>query len=249
MVSNEELQRYASELLEKAQSSSIPSLRLLGGVAVRRLFPVPAAHPPLERTCKDLDFAVGRRDAKGLVEVFRDCGFEADRHFNALHGATRLLFMAGELQADIFVSEFSQCHKLPLESRLRTIEETLPPADLLLMKLQVVRINEKDLQDLCVILLGADIGDDDGSSAINMDYVSALTSQDWGWFTTCTDTLDKVRQYASTTLEGAKRDIVVEKLHGIEHKIMERPKSLKWKIRNSVGRKVPWYQLPEEARR
>lgn len=249
MKSNEELQRHASELLTRAETGGIFSLRLLGGVAIRRLYPEPSMHPRLERVCKDLDFAVGRKDAKGLAEVFRDCGFEADRHFNALHGETRLMFAAGELQADVFVHEFSQCHKLSLEPRLRVIKETLSPADLLLMKLQVVEINEKDLQDLCVILLGADVGEIDAPTVINLFYITKLTSQDWGWFTTCTDTLTKLRPYIASKLSGSEQEGVQNKLAKIEHAIVDSPKSMKWKIRNAVGRKVLWYQLPEEARR
>lgn len=249
MKSNEELQRQASELLASAQASGVLSLRLLGGVAVRRLYPGPSADPGLDRVCKDLDFAVARKDAKGLSEVFRDCGFEADRHFNALHGETRMVFASGELQADVFVGEFSQCHRLSLEPRLRVLEETLPPADLLLMKLQVVEINEKDLQDLCVILLGAEVGAVDTPAVINLPYIARLTSQDWGWFTTCMDTVTKLREYVAAELTESRRETVQDKLDKIERAIFEHPKSLKWKMRNAVGRKVLWYQLPEEARR
>lgn len=249
MKSNAELQRDASEILTRAQTGGISSLRLLGGVAIRRLYPEPSMHPGLERVCKDLDFAVGRKEAKGLTEVFDDCGFEANRHFNALHGETRLMFAAGDLQADIFVHEFSQCHKLALEPRLRVIQETLPPADLLLMKLQVVEINEKDLQDLCVILLGAEVGDIDAPKVICLSYITKLTAQDWGWFTTCMDTATKLRAYVTAHLTEAEQAIVVSKLTQIEDAMARAPKSVKWKLRNTVGRKVLWYQLPEEARR
>lgn len=253
MKTNDELQQYASQLLARAKSGGRTSLRLLGGVAIRRLFPIPAAHPALQRICKDLDFAVSRREAKGLNEVFADCGFAANRNFNALHGETRLMYEAGELQADIFISEFHQCHKLTLEPRLRVIEETLAPVDLLLMKLQVVEMNEKDMQDLCVLLLGAELGNHDSPIEINIDYLTTVTSQDWGWHTTCTDTLKKLSDYVTDKLTDrlthAQQETIRAKVQRIEKAMEEKPKSIKWKVRNAVGRKVPWYQLPEEARR
>ena len=249
MKSNEELQRHASELLLSAKSHGSMSLRLLGGVAIRRLFPDPAVKSTLDRICKDLDFAVSRRESKGLAAVFSECGFEADRHFNALHGETRLLFAAGELQADVFVNEFEQCHKLSLEPRLRVIEESLPPADLLLMKLQVVEMNEKDLQDLCVILLGAEIGRTDSPTVINLDYVTALMSRDWGWYTTCMDSLGKLSDYVTERLSSTEQEMILAKIRDLERLIEACPKSVKWKMRNAVGRKVPWYQVPEEVRR
>ncbi|MCL6443013.1 MAG: hypothetical protein K6T83_06095 [Alicyclobacillus sp.] len=248
MKTNEELQEYATEILARARLSS-SSLRLLGGVAIRRLYPDKARRPALDRTCKDLDFAVSRRDARGLTEVFAQCGFEADRQFNALHGATRLLYTAGDLQADVFISEFAQCHKLELEPRLYILDETLPPADLLLMKLQVVEINEKDLKDLCVIFLGAKLGSVDSSTEINTNYLTGLTSQDWGWYTTCKDTLNKLADYVSARISNRERDEILEKIRDLEKKMDERPKSMKWKMRSKVGRRMPWYQLPEEARR
>ncbi|WDL95336.1 hypothetical protein [Alicyclobacillus sp. ALC3] len=248
MKSNEELQRHASDILARAQSKD-SSLRLLGGVAIRRLFPEPAEFPPLQRTCKDLDFGVGRKDAKGLAEIFASCGFEADRQFNALHGATRLMFMAGDLQADVFVREFAQCHTLDLEPRLRLIDAALPPADLLLMKLQVVETNEKDFQDMCVILLGAEIGSTDAPRVINAEYIADLTAQDWGWYTTCADTMDKLSAYVDANLPQAEQTVVLSRLKQLRQKMDDRPKSMKWKMRNAVGRKVIWYQLPEEARR
>ncbi len=249
MNSNEVLQTHASHILSHARRAGGTTLKLLGGVAIRRLYPETAEHPALQRTCKDIDFAVGKKEAKGLNQVFMDSGFAADRHFNALHGATRLLYTAGELQADVFVSVFEQCHKIVLEHRLDLLEETLPPADLVLMKLQVVQINEKDLQDLCVLLLGAELGANDAPGVINVDYLIGITSEDWGWHTTCSDSLEKLTHYAEERLPKPERASLETKIAELQQRMNGSPKSLKWKMRSALGRKMQWYELPEEARR
>lgn len=248
MTTNEQLKSHAAKILNQAKRDGNTSLKLLGGVAIRKLYPDAAEHPPLQRVCKDIDFAVSKKDARGLSKVFEIVDFTPERQFNALHGETRLMYSAGATQADVFVGTFEQCHKLSLEPRLRLLEDTLPPADLLLMKLQVVEMNEKDLQDMCVILLSAELGGTDTETTINTDYILHITSQDWGWYTTCVDSFEKLAAYAAGLPEPLQRQVVnqIDSLRGL----MEgSPKGLKWKMRNTIGKKVQWYELPEETRR
>lgn len=249
MNRNEVLQTHASNILAHAQKAGSTTLKLLGGVAIRRLYPELADLPVLRRTCKDIDFAVGKRESKGLGSLFISSGFEADRHFNALHGDARLLYTAGELQADVFVGVFEQCHKISLERRLGLLKETLSPADLLLMKLQVVQMNEKDLQDLCVLFLGPELGVTDSPAVINVEYLIGVTSDDWGWHTTCSDSLKKLIDFVNERLPLPQRELLVSRIAELQNQMDAAPKSLKWRLRNVVGRRVQWYELPEEARR
>jgi hypothetical protein len=248
MTTNEQLQSHATRILEQAKRQGNASLRLLGGLAIRRLYPDVAGYPPLQRVCKDIDFAVSKRDARGLSKIFETANFVPERQFNALHGETRLMYSAGPLQADVFVGAFEQCHKLMLEPRLRLLEDTLPPADLLLMKLQVVEMNEKDLQDLCVIFASAEFGDRDTESVINMDYILSITSHDWGWYTTCMDSLEKVTAYAEG-LPNPLRCKIVNQINNLRSQMEAAPKGLRWKLRSAIGRRIQWYELPEETRR
>lgn len=249
MSSNELLQEHATRLIATSQNHGRSTLKLLGGLAIRRLFPEHADLPPLKRLCKDIDFAVGKKDAKGLNQVFEDCEFLPNRQFNALHGATRLMYSLKDIQADIFVEVFEQCHRLDLESRVQILPDTLAPADLLLMKLQVVEINEKDLQDLCVLLLGSELGTQDSPSVINMDYLTSITAHDWGWHTTCCDTFEKLKPYVCEKLSSAETENILSKTNEIVESMEQKPKSLKWRIRGTIGRKIQWYNLPEETRR
>jgi hypothetical protein len=249
MSSNDILQEYANQIITTSRKHGQSTLKLLGGLAIRRLFPEASELSVLKRSCKDIDFAVGKHDAKGLNNVFEELGFLPNRQFNALHGATRLLYSLGEIQADIFIGVFEQCHRLDLESRLRVLDDTLTPADLLLMKLQVVEINEKDYQDLCILLLGCDLGSQDSIATINMDYLTRITSQDWGWYTTCCDTLEKLIPYIRENFSSGEDDAIINKIKQIVTQMEQRPKSLKWKMRGAVGRKIQWYELPEETRR
>ncbi|MFX0197648.1 MAG: hypothetical protein ACFFCW_16130 [Candidatus Hodarchaeota archaeon] len=55
--------------------------------------------------------------------------------------------------------------------------------DLLLAKLQIHEITDKDIKDLIVLLRAHKLGNRDDKEVINLDYVSIILSDDWSfWF-------------------------------------------------------------------
>jgi len=191
--STDELMDFALHLIKEAESRGT-QLRLLGGLAIYANAPHGANLPALQRSYADLDFAVTRKGAKVLNSVFSDQGWQDDHYFNALHGGTRLLyFYQNTLQADIFIGTFAQCHQLELEKRLKLSSPTLPLADLLLTKLQIRQLNEKDVQDIFALLYDHDFEQMGSSEPVDLKYITALASNDWGWYTTLHDNLVQLR--------------------------------------------------------
>jgi hypothetical protein len=72
---------------------------------------------------------------------------------------------------DVLVDRFAMCHRLDLRDRLALDTRTLPLADLLLSKLQVVERNEKDLKDLVALLADHDL---DGEDAVDTARILAV---------------------------------------------------------------------------
>ena len=68
-------------------------------------------------------------------------GYEPDKLFNALHGATRLNFhdLVRDRPVDILLDRFDMAHAIDLRDRLGD-RETLALANLLLTRLQVVDV-------------------------------------------------------------------------------------------------------------
>jgi hypothetical protein len=239
-------------LIEVATGSG-HDVRLLGGVgvALHDHRPVPAA---LERGYGDLDVVVPPKSARGTAEVMTAAGYEANDRFNALHGAQRMLFYdtVNKRQVDVFVGVFSMCHRLDLSSRLALHPQALDAADLLLTKLQIHEINRKDLVDAVRLLLtheNADIAaaPTGAADAMSLDRLRSVTSSDWGWFTTVTDNLRLVRTAAGDLLEPDDAAVVESRADAIDEALRSAPKSMRWKARSVVGRKTPWYELPEEV--
>ncbi len=55
----------------------------------------------------------------------------------------------------MFVGTFRMCHTIFLSDRLDVDPTTIPPAELLLTKLQVFELNEKDVRDTLLLLHSA----------------------------------------------------------------------------------------------
>ena len=152
-------------------------------------------------------------------------------------------------QLDVFVGTFAMCHTLDLSGRLTLLPDTLSPADLVLTKLQIVEINAKDLVDAAQLLRNHQLGrgDEAGRDEVSLDRLAAVTSADWGWYTTLSDNLAKLAGFARDALAEPDAAAVTERTQAIQRAIDEPGKSLRWKARARIGRHAPWYELPEEV--
>ena len=241
----------AQRIITLAQEQGI-TLLVLGGVAIGLRCPH-ATHRALNRTYADLDFAVAGKQARALTSVLVASGYTANRRFNALHGEKRLLFYddARSRQVDIFVGNFEMCHKLPLDHRLNLHPFTLSPADLLLTKLQIIQLNTKDIQDILALLLDFPpvASSKQPGEELDMSIIARLCGQDWGWFTTVNDNLERIQSDAPALLDAGEAALVGERIKTMQRILAETPKSTSWRLRAMAGRRIPWYELPEEVNR
>lgn len=235
----------ADRILEAAEAEKIVT-RLLGGVGVAKHLhqPLPAE---LVRPYGDIDLLVAGRQSRKLRDLLTALGYEANRPFNALHGERRLQFFDpdNERHLDVLVDVFEMCHQLePLP--LTTHAQTLATTDLLLTKLQVVQVTEKDLIDACTLVLQHEVATGTGD-ALDTERLSDVARKDWGWFTTISDNFARLSDFATSRLvSDSVAPRVIERIGAMRLAVEAAPKTLKWKARAAVGRRVPWYVLPEE---
>jgi hypothetical protein len=232
-------------LLARAAERDVP-LRLLGGVAI--CLRAPAGLPPaFARSYADLDFVTTKKGARGAVEFFRDEGYVPHVAFNALHGQERLLFFDEEhdRQVDVFVGAFSMSHRIPLDERLEVDPVSIPLAELLLTKLQIAELNEKDVRDALALVHDHPVGEGDGDT-LNAARVAALCAGDWGLWRTITGNLDTCCNLASS-YEVPNQEQLTERLRAILERIEAEPKSRAWRLRARIGERKRWYELPEEV--
>ncbi len=242
------IEQEARRIVAAAEAQGI-TLRLLGGLAIRLHAPS-ATHRALERAYPDIDLATDAR-SQAVESLIAGLGYAPDRQFNLLHGSSRLLFYdeSHGRQVDVFVGRFEMCHRLPITERLALESLTLPLAELLLTKLQIVQLNEKDLRDVAALLLDHPVGDSDAET-INAAYIARLLANDWGLWRTITLNLDKARAFAdSSGLDESQKGVIRERIESLLAAIEAAPKSFKWKSRAAIGERKRWYELPEEVER
>jgi len=216
-------------------------LRLIGGAAVAIL--APKGSEMFARKYKDIDFFGVSNQSKKISEILESVGMIPNKRFNALHGDRRLMFYDPQLDStiDVFLDTFEMCHKIVLKDRLTIMKYTIPPSDLLLTKLQIIKMTENDIKDIFALLTDLDLGDHDDEKTIDIKYITKLLADDWGFYTTVTDNIQKILN------EFNPPSNISEKLKQLMKKLEDEPKSIKWKMRAKVGRKVKWYEEPEEV--
>lgn len=225
-------------------------MRLLGGMGIRlRLGERMDAR--FHREIEDLDFITPRRSASAVEQLLGDCGWAPEARFNALNGSRRLLFNdpTSEHKIDVFVEVFEMCHALPLVERIAVHEDTLPAAELLMSKLQVVSLNAKDRSDLYGLLHGCEVADhDDG--AINAARVAELAGADWGLQHTFELNLARLHDGLQETGLTPEQQARIERHLGVLQSALEQaPKSRGWRMRARIGERKRWYEEPEEVDR
>ena len=222
------------------------SLKLLGGAGIHAHSP--SAHKaPLKRKYGDLDYAIAKRDRKGVLDLFRELGYEANDRFNTMQGDRRLYFYDAQngRQVDVFIDVFRMSHDIDLRGRLEREHPAVSPSDLLLSKLQIYEVNHKDLVDTVALILDHPIKSND-DEAIDAAYIARLACEDWGLCRTIQLNLDKLR-HAVGELDVDRR-LVNSRIDQLWAAVEAGPKPLKWRLRAQVGDRVRWYELPEETR-
>ena len=238
----------AMSLIGGAQEAGIP-VRLIGGLAVRYLTP---DYPPRARDGQDLDLASVSAHRRKLSEFLVSKGYEGDRTFNALYGHKQLYFASPSGRTvDVLIDRIEMSHTLQFADRIARMPHTLDPCDLLLSKLQIFELNEKDAQDALYLTSAFEVRAGDEPGTIGLDRFCAVLADDWGWWRTVTMNLDKIRGLAQgdgTRLVPENRAFdPAEQLQRLRTEADETPKSLKWRLRAKVGDRKRWYELPEET--
>ena len=221
-------------------------VRALGGVGVTLRAPdAPAA---LRRASEDLDLAAPRRARREIEKAFGAAGLEAEREFNALQGSRRQIWWTPDrsTHVDVFLGEFAMCHRLDLDHRLAVDHAAMPAADLLLMKLQVVHLNLKDVQDLAALLTTHEVGEGDDQGVIDRGRIHDVLGADWGFHTTAGDNLERLGDLVAEHAPEAEARVHSQSA-ALREELDAAPKTRGFRIRAKVGRRRRWYELPEES--
>lgn len=260
MSTGTELDEVSKEILTEgkrifqAATENEITLRLMGAAAI-------ATHSPhfsylLSRSSRkltDLDFMAISKDYDRVKKLMEPLGYESMKAGITLSVSTvgeRSVYVnsSKNIKVDVFFDRLKMCHTIDFRKRLNADTMTISLADILLEKMQIVRINEKDIIDTVVMLSEHDVGNDDNEK-VNVEYISNLLAKDWGFYYTATMNLNKVKERTAKyqTLTEENREIARKRVDAILHAIEAKPKSSSWKMRARIGTRKKWYEDVEEV--
>jgi hypothetical protein len=245
-LTSQEMLAEMNRLVSASEAKGI-QVRAIGGLAVRAHDKL--GHPLFVRDFADLDVVVARKQRREFEAFMPQMGYSPDKQFNILNGSERQIYNDEKrgIKVDVFVGDFVMCHKIPLENRLKADPVTIPLAELLLSKAQILELNRKDALDISSILFNNETGNDD--SKINLQVIAQLCGADWGLYKTVSINLGRVEEVIAKepSMSQEERDLVLKRAQAILKTFEDMPKPLAWQMRDRVGTRVKWYIEVEEV--
>ena len=232
----------AVKIVEEARKRDVV-LRIMGAIALK--LHCPKYKHIIVRELSDIDLVGYSKQKSKHEELLEELGFQKrPQSLTTVYSLRDIYFdTEGELIVDIFLDELRMCHTINFRGRLELDYPTISLADILLSKMQIVELTEKDVNDVLVLLREHDIGDEDYET-INRKYITDLLSKDWGFYYTVVTNLKKVKSLLpryEELREEDKNDVSV-KIDKILKAIEEKPKSWRWKARARIGTTKKWYR-------
>jgi hypothetical protein len=237
----------APRLTDEAQKQGL-ILRVMGPIALHLYFP---EHVDLyrrmerlgERVFTDIDYAAYGKQRGKMITFFEGQGYEIEKRALMLSGGNRHIYFGERIpMVDVFFDRLDYNHPISYKGRLEIHPHCVAQSDLLLQKLQIVHINDKDLKDTMLLLLAAQVGGQE-DDMVNCEYIARLLADDWGFFYTATSNLEKIRSAIESlpVLTEEHREVIRRNTTTILEAIERTPKSRRWRSRAKIGTSKPWY--------
>ena len=232
-------------------------LRIMGACAVRLHCPKYGyLHKELGRELSDLDFVSYDTFQPKMEKFFEEIGYKSRKYITFYWayatGAARRRRIYDDMEnrrvVDVFFDKLEMCHTIDFRGRLELDYPTITLTDLFLSKTQIVKLTEKDIKDVIVLLREHEVGEKD-EETVNSKYIAELLSRNWGFYYTVTTNLTRVKEFSRRyeALTDEDCEDVVTKIDGLLQVIEKEPKSLGWKMRAKIGTRKKWYTEVEEA--
>jgi hypothetical protein len=246
----------ARRIVEEGEKQGL-ILRVMGGAGIRlRTLPYQELGQRLarlgegEQEFTDLDFMTYKKFRKRMQGFFETLGYSKRRATLSSAASERQIYFHeyGWFFLDIFFDKLLVAnHRLDFRGRLELDPLTLSPTDLLLEKLQIVNLSEKDFKDSLILLYAHELAEDDRPDAINSGYIASLLSKDWGFWYTLTTNLQGMMGLLPRVdaLSEAESQVIRDRIEALLSQIEAAPKSMGWKARSKIGPRKRWYEPVE----
>ena len=243
-------------------------IRLTGGLAIRR-YCIDLEF--MDREYSDIDFIGLSSQSEELHEVFSALGYAENHYVSQATEAGQLQYIKIEaLEAerapaeaaaghtpfepplvdhvDIFLDVMRMDHDVDVRERLDIDDYAISPADALIAKLQIGKINQKDVHDVIALFKDVPLRDADDDASIDVMHIADVCSRDWGLYHDITTNLDVVIALVDDYgLSEEAMARVYDRLAAVKEAVDDANKTFRWRLRASVGQRVAWRREVEDS--
>lgn len=236
----------AKRIIRAAQDRDVV-LRVFGGLAI-------------QMHCKDIQFCTRKhvdldvvglsRQSAQIVSIFEGMGYVQNQTIALSVGGERMLFEKPESKdhIDVLLDRLTFEHTIDLRGRLEIEEFTISVSDLLLSKLSIARLNEKDFRDIITLLKERPFASQDLRGTVNIGYIVGLCSKRWGLCHDVLRALDACTAMLGTyELDPVSREHALQNLNALKTSISAAKKTIHWKLRGTIGEHMPWRRAVDET--
>jgi len=246
----EEFEKELKRIIEANNNAGL-MLRVIGSLAFQMHCPKYGyLQAAMGRAYTDIDFAAYKKHSREIKTLMAGLGYAENREVFIISEGNRAIYenSHNKLHVDVFYDKLDFCHVISWEGRLEVDAPTIPLSEMLLEKMQIVKINEKDVIDTIMLLLEHSLGEND-KETINIARVAKLCANDWGLWRTTTMNLDKVGKLAVgySQLNEENKIRLVNQVKKSLARIEAESKSMAWRLRSRVGDRVKWYKDVDEV--
>lgn len=232
-------------LLDEAKKQGI-ILRVMGSIAIRLHCPSSSdLIEKLNRPITDIDYVGYEKQANKIEAFLNDQGYTSRQLSYSFRQMGRMIFIDPDTKnvIDIFLDKLEMCHTIDYRKRLELDYPTVPLAEILMQKMQIVMLSEKDVKDTIVLFREHDLGDNDDNT-INIKHIATILANEWGFYHTFTTNLLKTKNLLKdfSVLSDEDREVVCQRIDQALKMIEDEPKSRSWKMRAKIGTKKKWYR-------
>ncbi len=234
----------AALIIERAKENGA-ILRLIGGLAVDIFC---NGIEFCEREHGDIDLVGLSQESESIIKTLTDLGYKENEEYTLASSGHRLLFELPDSHdhVDVFLDELRMEHDIDLRDRLHIEDTTIPVSDLIVCKLIVHDLAEKDYRAIITLVKDFEIGTEDVPSIINLNYISKLCSESWGLYHDLLESIDECVAFLETYhFEEAVTHEIISKFNLMRTAIISHPKSAMWKLRSYVGERYHWRKRVE----
>ncbi|MFX1520292.1 MAG: hypothetical protein ACFFCD_10270 [Promethearchaeota archaeon] len=253
VIEDETFMQEAFRIIDEAEERGI-TLRLLGSIAFRIHCPkyAPLLHKgeSTHRPLTDIDYMAYNKHQTSIRKLMYDLRF---REIFADPMVRRIVFQSPKyknLKVDFFLEQLRFCHTIDFDQKQKRLEvdkPTIPLEEMLLEKMQIVEINEKDIKDTIMLVCEHDIDDDteENTEVIDGGFIARILADDWGFWYTVTTNLNKTKAWVpkySNALSEEDQSLAVNRINKLLERIDQEEKTKKWRKRAKTGTKKRWYE-------